>query len=881
MASAIQRHDAILDGVLKARSGHIFKKVGDAFCVAFERASDAALAAVEIERSLKSEDFSAVNGLRVRIALHTGEAQERDDDYFGPTVNRVARLIGLAYGGQILVSGVCADLIANELRLQVSLHDLGTHRLRDLSEPEHVFQLCAPDLPQDFPPLRSVGVLPNNLPLQLTSFVGRDNDLAEIKEQLSRSRLVTLVGSGGVGKTRLAIQSGAGLLERFPNGVWLVELATISDSALMPHVLASALNVRDTTERPILDSVLTALANKSALIILDNCEHLIEEVARIADVLLRSCPNVRILATSRQPIQITGEWVYHVAPLPLQNAVTLFAQRAQASDNRFAMTPENEPIVTDICNRLDGIALAIELAAARVKVLSPTAIRDRLKERLRILTGGSRTDAPRHQTLRALIDWSYHLLNDDEMSFFRRSAVFAGSFSLEGAAEVCCGFEEASDNAIELVGSLVEKSLLTIERSETAERYRLLESTREYALEKCKEFGEYDTLSRRHAEFYRTFAQGADGNFHKIPQADWFDQLRAEVENLRGALQWALGEGHDPQLGAALAGLLERFWYETGLLGEGSYWVERAFKALGESAEDAITARLWLARAVLLSAKERGAESCKAGERACALYEKLGDKRGAAYALRICGIVLRDSQRSTQADQYLRRAVKLFEECDEAGGLALALTTLSSVYAYRGDLETARKLCQRALETAAANHAEFAFTLGSLYLADLEFQAGNFDAALSYGENALSFSDRAKSARISANLRNNLAAYRIALNQHEQAASDARQALGMLRETQNSYDIGIAVQHLALIAALRGEVEHAGRLTGYVDSYFERSGIRREPTEKWCYDRIMSALRDRLAEKKISLLMHDGASLSERQAIDEALEVSEPLSTTV
>lgn len=876
MASAVQRHDAILDGVFKARGGYIFKKVGDAFCVAFERASDAAHAAVEAQRSLRSEDFSAVNGLRVRIALHSGEAQEREDDYFGPAVNRIARLIDLAHGGQILVSGVCADLISNEVREQISLRDLGTHRLRDLAEPEHIFQLCAPDLPQDFDALRSTEVLPNNLPLQLTSFVGREGDLTTIKDQLKKSRLVTLVGSGGVGKTRLALQAGAGLLERFLDGVWLVELATISEAALIPHVLASALNVRDTTERPILDSVLTALAHKSTLIILDNCEHLIEEVARVADALLRSCPDVRILATSRQPIQIGGEWVYQVTPLPLQNAIALFAERALASDNHFGLTPENEPIVADICNGLDGIALAIELAAARVKVLSPTTLRERLNERLRILTGGSRTDAPRHQTLRALIDWSYGLLNEREMTLFRRSAIFAGSFSLEGAAEVC----SISDDAIELVGSLVEKSLLTIERSETAQRYRLLQSTREYALEKCKESGEYDDVSSRHAHFYTSFAQNADDNFHKVPQADWFDRLRAERENLRGALQWTLGEGHDPQLGGAIAGLLERFWYETGLVGEGSYWVERALHAIGEKAENGIAARLWLARAMLLSAKERGEESCNAGEHACMLYEKLGDKRGAAYALRICGIVLRDLQRGSQAEQYLNRAVKLFEECHDAGGLGLALTTLSSVHAYRGDLETARKLCHRALETAAANHAEFAFTLGSLYLADFEFQAGNFDAALSYAENALSFSDRAKSARISANLRNNLAAYRIALNQHEQAAADARQALSMLRETQNSYDIGIAVQHLALIAALRGDVKRASRLTGYVDSYFKRSGIQREPTEKWCYDRIMSALHDRLAENNISLLMHEGAMLNERQAIDEALEISEPLRTT-
>lgn len=889
----LKRHDAILQDVFE-KHGFVFKKVGDAFCAAFSRASDATSAALAAQRALANEDFAGVEGLCVRMALHTGEAEERGGDYFGPTVNRVARLLAIGHGGQILISGICADLVGNELNSTVQLRDLGTHRLKDLTEPERIFQLCAPDLRGDFPPLRSADVWPNNLPLQLTSFVGRQNDLAALKERVLTSRLITVVGSGGVGKTRLAIELGAEVLECFADGVWFLELASISDPTLLPHVLASTLNIRESGDRLTLAAVVKAFATKRALLILDNCEHLIDEVAKVADTVLRSCPNVSIIATSRQALQITGEWIHHLASLSFPDvthelnlndamrysAIALFAERARASDNQFVLTTENVPTVADICRRLDGIALAIELAAARVKVLSVRSLEERLNERLRLLTGGSRTELPRHQTMRALIDWSYELLNEREKLLFNRSAIFAGAFSFQSATAVCVDDRIKSQDVFELIVSLAEKSLLALDPGDVNERYRLLESTREYALEKLKKSGTYQNLALKHAEFYRSIAQDADENFHKIPQADWYGRLKDQMENFRSALQWALGERQAATLGGALAGALERFWYETGRLGEGHYWITRALELIDEQSSPEVAARLWLARAVLLAGTERGTESCKAAEHACALYESVGDKRGTAYALRACGIALRDTQRLAEAEKILRRATELFEELDDGGGLALALATLGSICSYRGNLEEARELCARGLDAARAQRAEFAFTLGSLYLADIEFQCGRFEEALTHAENALIFAERNKNSRVAANLRNNLAAYRIALNQHEEAAADARQALSMLRESQNSYDIGIAVQHLALIAALRGDTQRASRLTGYVDAYFKNSGIQREPTEKWCYDRIMTALHDHLEEQNISLLMRDGASLTEQQAIEQALGASLPESET-
>ncbi len=885
MAHVLSRHDAILQTVFEKHAGFVFKKIGDAFCAAFDRASNAASAALAAQRALANEDFTEVEGLCVRMALHTGEAEERAGDYFGPTVNRVARLLAIANGGQVLVSGICADLVGPELNSKTQLRDLGVHRLKDLTEPERIFQLCAPDLREDFPPLRSADVWPNNLPLQLTSFVGRQNDLTALKERLQTTRLITIVGSGGVGKTRIAIQLGAEVLESFADGVWLLELAAIADATLLPHVLASTLNIRESSDRLTLATVAKTLAGKHALLILDNCEHLINDVAKIADTILRACPNIAIVATSRQPLQIAGEWIHQLGPLAIPDtsgdldprdamrygAIALFTERARAADSHFTLTAENAPTVAGICRRLDGIALAIELAAARVKVLSVTSLEERLDERLRLLTGGSRADLPRHQTMRALIDWSYDLLDEREKLLFNRCAIFAGAFTFQSAAAVCADSRLKSEDVFDLILSLAEKSLLASDPDDANERYRLLEATREYALEKLKASDDYRSLALKHAEFYRSIAQDADVNFHRIPQTEWYARLRDQMENFRSALQWALGERQAPELGGALAGALERFWYETGRLGEGRHWITRALELIDEHTNPEIAARLWLARAVLLAGTERGAESCKAAERAGALYESIGDKRGTAYALRACGIALRDMQRLPEAEKTLRRATGLFEELDDGGGLALALATLGSICSYRGDLETARALCSRGLDAARAQGAEFAFTLGSLYLADIEFQCGRFEDALTHAENALTFAERNKDSRVAANLRNNLAAYRIALNQHEEAAADARQALSMLRESQNSYDIGIAVQHLALIAALRGDAQRASRLTGYVDAYFKNSGIQREPTEKWCYDRIMAALRTQLEEQNISLLMRDGAALSEREAVAQAL----------
>ena len=453
MKSALQRHDDLLREVIEARQGYVFKTVGDAFCAAFATATDALHAALNVQVSLQQETWGETGPLKVRMALHTGEAQERDGDYFGPALSRVARLQSTGGGGQTLLSDVTHDLCRDALPPEAVLQDLGQHRLKDLGRPEQVFQLCHPSLPADFPPLNSLDnpALPNNLPQQVTSFIGREKEMAEIAALLGNTRLLTLTGSGGSGKTRLSLQVAADLLDGTGDGVWLVELAPLSDPALVPQAVAAVLGVKEETGKTLTQTLTAYLKGRRLLLVLDNCEHVLDACARLADSIIRACPQVQILASSREGLGIAGEQTYRVPSLSLPSsslaatpeslsqyeAVSLFVARALAHQPAFAVTNANAPALASACLRLDGIPLAIELAAARVRSLSVEEINSRLDNRFRLLTGGSKTALPRQQTLRALIDWSYDLLTDQEKTLLRRLSVFAGGWTLAAAESVC------------------------------------------------------------------------------------------------------------------------------------------------------------------------------------------------------------------------------------------------------------------------------------------------------------------------------------------------------------------------------------------------------------------------------------------------------------
>ena len=553
MSAALAVHDRIIRQAVEAFGGRVFSTGGDGVAAAFQRAVDALAAARHAQ--LELEVGSVPVPLRVRMAVHTGEVEERAGDYFGPPLNRTARLMAAGHGGQILVSGVTATLASGQLPHDTALRDLGDHRLRDLAEPEHVFQLLHPGLRSDFPPLRSLDRYPGNLPIQPTAFVGRDAAIAEVGKALDEARAVTLTGVGGVGKTRLALQVAADVVHRFGDGAWFVELAPVGTAEAFPDAVAQALSVPPRPGATLDQAVLDFLLGKDLLLVLDNCEHLLGASARFVESLLRQAPGLRVLATSREGLGVAGERTITVPSLEVpasgsspadvlaSEAVRLFVERARDADAAPGGADADPAVLADLCRRLDGIPLAIELAAARTSGMSPAEILGHLDRRFRLLNRGRRTATTRHQTLRNTLDWSYDLLDDAERTVLRRLAIFAGDFSLATAEAVVADEDLDSFEVIDHLVRLVEKSLVAVDRRSGNSRYRLLETIRDYAWERLTEAGEVDAVGARHAAHFLELALQADPGFEGTDELVWRDRVECDVDNLRAALRWYIDTG--------------------------------------------------------------------------------------------------------------------------------------------------------------------------------------------------------------------------------------------------------------------------------------------------------------------------------------------------
>ena len=591
-----QRHHAILRTAVEAHTGYTFQIIGDAFCVAFHTAGDALRAALQAQRDLQREPWNPAV-IRVRMGLHTGKAElQQAGDYHGYlTLSRVQRVMSVAYGGQTLVSNTCAELLRGELPEGLNLRDLQEHRLKGLLNPEHIWQLEAPGLLVDFPSLQSLNDIPNNLPLQLTSFIGREQEIAELRTALGAHRLVTLTGSGGTGKTRLSLQVAAEVFDSFPDGVWFVELAPVSDPVLVPTTLANLLGLRESSEtkQSLSELICGYLQNRKALLVFDNCEHLIESVARFVDQLLHACKQLKVLASSREALGVAGELAWHVPSLSLPDlhnlpapeslsqyeAVRLFIERAALVQPHFSVTRENAPAIAQICYRLDGIPLALELAAARANVLSVEQIAKRLDDRFRLLTGGARTALPRQQTLRALIDWSYNLLAADERLLFLRLAVFSGGWSLEAAEAVCSGVGLEVDRVLDLLSQLVNKSLVAMMEENGEARYHALETVRQYAREKLFETEQAAFIRDRHLDYFIQLAEQGYKELDGKNDLIWLEKLETENDNFRTALSWSIESPDiDPQKALQLSGALPDFWDTRGYTSEGYRWLSETLK---------------------------------------------------------------------------------------------------------------------------------------------------------------------------------------------------------------------------------------------------------------------------------------------------------------
>jgi predicted ATPase/DNA-binding SARP family transcriptional activator len=550
MPAALARHDAILRAAVEHHDGRVVKTTGDGTFAVFTDAASAVRAAIEAQRMLAEEPWGATGPLRARIALHTGIAESRDGDYFGPTLNRAARLMAIGHGGQVLVSQSTEGVLRDTDGIEVL--DLGEHRLRDLTRPERVFQVLVPGQPAEFPSLRSLDVLPTNLPVQLTSFVGRVDELQRVQDLLAEHRIVTITGVGGVGKTRVALQVAAEIIGEFADGAWCCEIAAATDEESMHAIMMSTLHVPARTGMTPAESIVEFLRHKELLLVLDNCEHLLEPAARLVDHVLRSGPRVRVLGTSREALDVDGERAVPLRSMSVSSsdsldatgnsdAVKLFVDRATTARADFALEASNAATINTICRRLDGIPLAIELAAVRVVSMSPSEIAGLLDERFRLLTGGRRVALERHQTLRAAVEWSYGLLDPLERAVFDRLAVFAGSFDALAARAVVTDDTVAEWDVIDALDGLVRKSLLLAEgHAGGGTRYQMLETLRQYALDRLDERGEADHWRRRHAEHFASLFTEIAAGLRGPDEFLWRARREPEIDNLRAAISWTI-----------------------------------------------------------------------------------------------------------------------------------------------------------------------------------------------------------------------------------------------------------------------------------------------------------------------------------------------------
>lgn len=939
MQNALARHDELLRQIIERHNGYVFKTVGDAFCAAFARVPDALNAAIAVQRALSTENWEKTP-IKVRMALHTGAAEEREGDYFGPPVNRVTRLLSAGHGGQILLSLAAEELLRSWLPEHVDLYDLGDHRLKDLIHPEHIFQVIAPGLPADFPPLRTLDMRPNNLPAQTTTFIGRETELATVLQELTQPdiRLLTLTGTGGTGKTRLGLQIAAHLLEDFVDGVFFISLAPVSDPELIIPTILQMFDVQIPDNKLPLDVLKSYLKDRQMLLVLDNFEHVVQAASTVSD-LLAAAPRLKVLVTSRILLRISGERDYLVPPLrlpdprelpALQNltryeAVQLFIERGRAVKSNFTLTNENASAVVDICSRLDGLPLAIELAAARVRLLSPQKMLTRLNSRLGFLTGGARDLPARQQTLRSTIDWSYNLLDMNEKTLFWRLVVFVGGCTLEAAEAVCelsTSLSAGSGQIVDVLSGLeglIDNSLVREYEIDGEPRFTMLETIREYSSERLAESGEEAPIRQRHAQFFLKLAEEIEPKLYGTEQAAWSNRLKVELDNLRTALRWSID--NEIKIGLQLAGALGRFWNVCGLHSEGRDWSARAlakskecephiqqFRAkllyevgrLARTQGDFTTARTLLEEAVALgreSDDKRGLAQalcalggvvCKQGdppsarlliEESTTLFRQLDDKDNLIIALFWYGhitYVARDYETSHTVSE---ECIHLAQEIGDISYMAGAIGVLASIAFDQGDYPATQSLNEKSLKLFREVEDKVGIGFALRRLGELSYTQGAYEQAAIYYEESLEIWNEIGSKPTVAWLHISLGY--VASNQLDWQAARTHfaESLSLHQELENRAGIAACLSGLAAVLEGQGQPEQAAQLLGCREALLEtRNGFLRtdphlgEPFIQTEHEQIVAAVRDALGEEAFAAAYAKGREMTLEQAIEYGLE---------
>jgi predicted ATPase/class 3 adenylate cyclase/Tfp pilus assembly protein PilF len=846
MRAALARHDVLLREAIEAHAGYVFNIVGDAFCAAFTSPAQALGAADAAQRALHAETWGEIGPLQVRMALHTGEAEERDGDYSGRPLNRVARILSAGHGGQVLLSQATVSLLRDSLPPDVSLRDLGSHRLRDLVEPEHIYQLVTPTWPADARPLKTLDSRPNNLPVQPTPLVGREADVAAVRALLRRGdvRVVTLSGPGGIGKTRLALQVAADLLDQFPDGVYFVSLAAVSDPALVLPTIAQTLGLGESGSCPLADTLHGYLAERAILLVLDNFEQVGAAAPQLA-VLLAACGQPKLLVTSRATLRVRGEHEYPVPPLALPDprrlpsldvlgqyaAARLFVGLAIAARPDFELTADNAAAVATICARLDGLPLALELAASRIKLLSPEAMLPRLQSRLGLLTGGA-TDLPtRQQTLRGAIAWSYDLLRLGEQVLLRRLGIFAGGCTLDAAEAVCEAAGDQELSVLDGIGSLVNQSLVRQSAAGDAEpRFTMLETIREYALERLRQSGEEPTVRRQHGQYFLGLAEQAERGLRGPAQPRWLERLEQESDNLRLALEWAQTDA-DAATRLRLSGALWRFWWVRGHLSEGRSWLGRAL-ASSEDADGDLRASALNGAGNLALAQGDFGEAARLHEASLALRRALGDEPGTATSLNNLAVVAQEQGIYDRATGLHEQALALRRTLCDQRGIASSLLNLGEMACAQGDYARAAAL----LDESLALHRDLGDT-----------------------------------RRVAYSLLN-LAAVHAGQGDPARAGPLYAECLGLLAELGDKRGIATGLEGLASVACKQAAFDRAARLHRAAAALRADIRVPLPPTARADYDACLAAVRERLGETAFRAAWAAGASTPLDDVVAQARE---------
>ncbi len=840
MAAALAGHDRLLRAAVATRNGNVVKSTGDGMLATFRDPHGALAAVIALQLALRDASATAGLPLRVRAGLHAGVVEDRDGDSFGNAVNRAARVTTAAHGGQVLATQAVAELVRDGLPDGIRLRDLGTVRLRDLLTPERVYQVEHDDLPRDFPALRTLEAIPNNLPQQLTTFIGRERELAAVKEALEGTRLLTLFGIGGVGKTRLSLQVAADVVASYPDGVWFVELAPIGDPRLVPQAVASVLGVREDAGRPIRDALLQHVHDRALLIVLDNCEHVIDACAALVRDLLLSASGVRILASSRERFNIAGEAIHAVPPLSIPSvddaaqaadlgaseAVRLFVERARSIQPAFAPTARNLPAVVEICRRLDGIPLALELAAARLRALPVEEIAARVNDRFRLLASGDRTALPRQKTLRALIDWSHDLLPEVERALFRRLAVFAGGFTLDAAEAVTAGGAIAAGDVLDLLSALVDKSLVGLD-GDTG-RYAMLETVRQYAMEKLDRSGEGDALRDRHLDFYLSLVEKADVGMSPAEEAEWLERVDRVRENVLASHAWSLRAQDACLRSYRLVFAMRNHWFARGHLDLGH--------------------RLSLDTVASTPHAPAGAER--------------------ARALWVAGQISALTARYAEAQSFLEESLAIAHAEGDRAMEARVLNVLALALIGLGDAAGAAAQCERTLEIARELGDERRIAMASNALAQIRRLEGDLDRADALYRDALALCRRLGNREMACIVLLNLAMVAVARGDHAGAVDPLREVVAFVRESGSPQAMQSAFEVAAGLAASCGDWERAARFFGAAERHVEETEYRRDPADEAFLSSWIARTRETLGEERFARSASPGRTAAFTEEIE-------------